>query len=92
MIKYLQIRMCTAYILTLDQKTIDNQLIYVTGVIKDKHAQLARNGVEYEQEKGFMRNMPLYKFWENYHNPDNAAKMVSEELDRLYTLMKRAKK
>jgi len=83
MVKMMHIGLISGFIGKLDKKTLNTQLIYVVGVIKDKHAQLAKNGVEYEQEKGFMRNMPLYAFWEKFQNPENKIKMINSMLDNM---------
>jgi hypothetical protein len=84
MIQYLHLRYIR--IILSNHKATDNEFIYVVGVIKDPHAQAATNGIEYEQEKMFLRNMKLYSFWEALHEPGEPAKSISEEIDYLYSL------
>jgi hypothetical protein len=84
MIQYLHI--VFAKLIATKLKPTNNELIYVIGVIKDPHAQAATNGVEYEQEKMFLRNMKLYAFWEFMHENGNPSKVISEEIASLYNL------
>ena len=42
----------------------DRHFMLVNGIIKDPKALVAKNGVEYELEKTYLRGMPLYALWE----------------------------
>jgi hypothetical protein len=59
----------------------DAQFIYITGVLKDPHAQFAKNGPEYEVEKNLFHQMPLYKFAEIEGSEENIAKFLNALLD-----------
>ena len=60
----------------------DAQFIYITGVLKDPHAQFAKNGPEYEVEKNLLHQMPLYRFAESEGSEENIAHFLNELLDK----------
>lgn len=66
----------------------DAQFLAVTGIIKDPRAMAAKNGPEYEMEKQFLRNYPLYKFWEMCRGDRFLVKTIDGEIDNLYKHLK----
>jgi hypothetical protein len=67
----------------------DNQIIFVTGVIKDPRAQVATNGPQYEQEKQGWRAMyPAYATWEVLTEQGNLKALT----EKVFTSFKKNKK
>jgi hypothetical protein len=60
-----------------NQPVTDDNLIYITGVIKDPKAQAAKNGVEYQMEQEFFRANWLYLFHENWKKENMTSKAMS---------------
>lgn len=57
----------------------DNELMFVTGIIKDPRAQVAKTGPEYEMEKQGWRSMYVsYATWEALTQPGNITKLVEK--------------
>jgi hypothetical protein len=56
----------------------DNQYVIVTGILNDNKAIAAKNGIQYQQEKAFLRNFQLYSIAEYYrgHLPETTSTLI----------------
>jgi len=60
------------------------QIELITNVIMDPRAMAATNYGEYQIEKEFWRESPVYKLWEVWHSDGFLVMAVNEEIDLLY--------
>jgi hypothetical protein len=60
------------------------QIELITNVIMDPRAMAATNYGEYQIEKEFWRESPVYKLWEVWHSDGFLAMVVNAEIDLLY--------
>ena len=70
-------------------KYTDQQMMYFIGLIKDPHAQLAKNGPEYEIEKQFWHGFPPYALWEKSRGPGFIEGIIDRQIDSLYKQVKK---
>jgi len=87
-LKYLHTIIVIHVLSKLDPSPNDTQYIYITGVINDPRAQAATNGSEYEQEKMFFREWPLYATWENWRVDGYLSSVIDEQIDLIYNAYK----
>jgi hypothetical protein len=77
---YMHYVLCASILPTIKDPT-DAQYMYVIGVIRDSHAQVATNGPEYEMEKQYLRSFPLYNIWATWKEERTLPKILDEQLD-----------
>ena len=90
-LKYLYFLIATMHVNSIKPEQTDAQFIYITGVIKDPHAQAATTGPEYQMEKMMLREMPLYKLWEIWREEGFLSKIVNEQIDLMYKAIQKQK-
>lgn len=90
-LKYLHVVITADQIRFLKPEPTDAHFIYVSGVIKDPHAQAAKNGHEYEVEKALFRGMPLYALWEKWRTNGILKAVINEQIDLMYTALQKKK-
>jgi hypothetical protein len=70
----------------------DAQMLGLMAVIKDPHAQAAKNAREYEMEKEFWRSARPYALWEHARKEGSLEKLFNDTLDKMYMEIQNEKK